>query len=436
MKLKKAIIITIAIVLSLIISGCDIVNNTNDMVSPPELTGEMSPIAKALYNSVGNDCDLKYPSSGDRRSAIVLEDINGDGIFEAFAFYSTSDDEMTTMHINAICQIDGKWKSVSDKTVVAIGVEEVDFCDLNHDGIEEILVGWEVNGSNEKQLGVFTFEENAITQLVLQTYTDFLCCDLDNNGINEIFVHLLNTAEKTNKAIVYNYNENGMEQTAGCVMDASVKSTEKPVLATLSNGQKAIYIDEIKGVGAVTEVLFMSKGELINPLLDTVNSFENISTLRAASLATQDINNDGILEVPIASDLPNAGNSDEKLYYTNWCSFNGEKLSVKLITVVNTVDGYYLTVPNSMLGSIAVLKDIDNHERTFYRYDVANNIMGNMLFKITVIDAYEWDKEELDRNMSEITRTEEAVFACELGEGAAQIGITIDTVKEIFKLVK
>ncbi len=436
MKLKKAIITIIVMVMCLMICGCDIFDNKDDLVSPPELTGEMSPIAEALYSSVGTDCDLKYPASGDRRSAIVLEDINGDGIFEAFAFYSTSNDEMTTMHINAIFQIDGKWISVSDKTIVAIGVEEVDFCDLNNDGVEEILVGWEVNGSNEKQLGVFTFVENAITQLALQTYTDFMCCDLDNNGTNEIFVHLLNTAEKTNKAIVYNYNENGMEQTAGCVMDASVKSTEKPMLSTLSNGQKAIYIDEIKGVGAVTEILYMSKGELINPLLDTVNSFENISTLRAAALTTQDINNDGILEVPVASDLPNAGHGDEKLYYTNWCSFNGEKLSVKLITVVNTVDGYYLIVPNSMLGSIAVLKDIDNHERTFYRYDVANDIMGNMLFKITVIDAYEWDKEEYNKDLSEITRTADVVFACELGEGASQIGVTMDTIKEIFKLVK
>lgn len=435
--IKRLLAVVIALIICVTISGCDITNDNDDMVSPPELTGEMSPIAKALYKSTGSDSNLEYPASGDRRSAIVQEDINGDGVFEAFAFYSTGEDEMTTMHINVICQSDGEWVSVADHTVVAIGVELVDFCDLNNDGKLEILIGWEINGNNEKQLSIFTFDNNVLTQLALQEYTDFLCCDLDNNGTNEIFVHLLNTAEKTNKALVYNYTENGMAQTAGCVMDSNVKSTEKPILSTLSNGQKAIYIDEIKGVGAVTEVLYISKGELVNPLLDRVNSFENLSTLRAAALETVDINNDGMLEIPVASDLPNAANNDEKLYYTNWCSFNGEKLSVKLITVVNTVDGYYLTVPNNMVGAIAALKDIENHERTFYRYDAKEATLGDMLFTISAIDVFDWDSAEMDKeNLVELERNDTVVFVANVTEAAKSIGITADVVKETFYLVK
>lgn len=435
--IKKAIVIMLTVCISLVFCGCVITDNTTDMVSPPELTGEMSPIAQALYASAGEDCDLKYPETGDHRSAIVLEDVDGDSIFEAFAFYTTSEDEMTTMHVNVICQEKGKWISVADQTVVANGVERVEFCDLNGNGTEEILIGWEVSGGNEKQLSVFTFEKHTMIQQILQPYTDFMCCDLDSNGINEIFVHLLNTAEKTNKAMIYNYNEHGIAQTTGCVMDGSVKSTAKPILSTLSNGQKAIYIDETKGVGAVTEVLYMSKGEIVNPLLDNANSFENILTWRAAALEIKDINEDGLLEIPVASDLPNAGNTDETLYYTNWCSFNGEKLSVKQITVVNTVDGYYLNVPNALLGKIAVLKDIENHERTFYSYDAKNDVVDGMIFKISAIEAYEWDSEDFVRDeLFEVSRKDDTVFACKLGDRAQQLGITRDAVKDLFNFVK
>lgn len=434
---KRLLVVLTAILICMIFCGCDAAGNADDMVSPPSPTGDMRLIADALYKSAGTDCNLKYPASGDRRSAIVLEDVSGDANFEAFAFYSTSDDEMTTMHINAICLRDGNWVSVADQTVVAIGVDMVEFCDLNNDGTQEILVGWEVNGNNEKQLSVFTFDDNTLNQLIIQAYTDFLCCDLDNNGVNEIFVHWLNTAEKTNKAIVYNYNDGQMEQTAGCVMDSNVKSAAKPVLSTLSNGQKAIYIDQIKGVGAVTEVLYISKGELINPLLDTVNSFENISTLRAASLEIYDINNDGILEIPVASDLPNVEEGGEKLYYTNWCSFNGEKLSVKLITVVNTVDGYYLTIPNNMVGGISVLKDTENHERTFYNYDAVNEITTQKLFKIKAVDIVAWDSKDYARDqMVEILRNDSTVFVLKIDDYAKQIGITEDFVKQAFNLVK
>ena len=433
---KRVFAAMLAVVMCLTFAGCEIFDNSNDMVAPPELTGEMSLIAEALYKSTGDDCDLEYPTSGERRSAFVLEDINGDGVLEAFAFYKTSEDEMTTMHINVISQQDGEWISVSDQTTVAIGVEMIDFCDLDGDGAKEILVGWEVNGNNEKQLSVFTFDQKKLTQLLLQSYTSFMCCDLDSNGINEIFVHLLNTAENANKAMIYNYLGGQIAQTAGCVMDGGVKSTEAPVLSTLSNGNKAIYIDEIKGVGAVTEIIYLSDGELLNPLLDTVNSFENILTLRAASLRIQDIDSDGILEIPVATELQNAEYSDEKLYYTNWCSFDGEKLTVENVTVVNTVDGYYLTVPKTMVGYVAVKKDIEKHERKFYHYDSINNMLGKHLFTIKAVSVDEWSKETNHGKKVEISRTDDMVFVAEIGDGAPAFAITIDLIKSTFNLVQ
>lgn len=434
MSIKKLLCVLLIVGICMSFCGCAFVNTTEELVSPPELTGQLYPISQALSKSAGGNYNLIYPTSGDYRSAIILEDVDGDSSVEAFAFYSTSDDEMTNMHINAIRQSDDGWVSVSDQTIVATGVESVAFCDLNGNGVKEILVGWCVNGISEKQLSVFSFETGVLVQKMLQPYTGFLCCDLDGNGVNEIFVHLLNTSEKTNKAIIYNYDENGMAQTAGCMLDRNVKTASSPVLSVLSSGQKAIYIDEIKGVGSVTEVLFLSRGELVNPLLDKENSNENTLTLRAASLEMNDINQDGIIEIPVASDLPNA-NGDEKLYYTNWCSFNGEKLSVKLITVVNTVDGYYLSIPNSLVGSIAVSKDIENHKRSVY-LSGGEEAAGEMLFEITAFDTDDWESYKPDgKNITEIYRTEDTVFTAEVTAAAQGLGITTDIVKEMFSII-
>lgn len=435
MKVKKFLCLLLAFCICSALCGCAFTDKTDEMVSPPELTGQMYPIGQALSESAG-DYKLVYPTAGDHRSAIILEDVNGDAVFEAFAFYSTNDDEMTTMHINLICQKNGEWISVSDQTIVATGVETVDFCDLNGSGTSEVLVGWEVNGNTEKQLSVFEFDNEQLVQKMLQPYTGFVCCDLDNNGINEIFVHLLNASEKINKATVYNYNDSGVAQTAGCLLDANVKTASAPVISVLSSGQKAIYIDEIKGVGSVTEVLYLSRGELVNPLLDKEASNENILTLRAASLEMTDINDDGIIEIPVASELPNAADSDEKLYYTNWCSFNGEKLSIKLITVVNTVDGYYLELPNNLIGSIAVLKDTDNHKRSFYLYDAATDTVGEMLFVTSAINIKDWeDEEDFNKSFTEIYRNDNTVFVVTVSEKAKSMGITAETVKEMFRVI-
>lgn len=434
MKTKIIVCFLLAACICLCFCGCDLTGQNDELVSPPELTGEMYPIGEALKNSAGSDYDLKYPTAGNYRSAIILEDINQDSVFEAFAFYSTYDDEMTNMHINVIRQNGESWESVFDQTIVATGVEMVEFCDLNSNGVMEILVGWEVNGNTQKQLSIFSFDDGTLTQKLLQPYTSFLCCDLDANDTYEVFVHLLDTSEQTNRAIVYNYGEDGIAQTAGCLMDGSVKSASAPMLSQMSNGQNAIYIDEIKGVDAITEVLYLSRGELVNPLLDTKTSFQNTATLRAAALEIFDINQDDTPEIPVAVELPNAV-VGEKLYYTNWCSFNGEVLSVKLITIVNTVDGYYLTLPNHLVGNIAVLKDIDNHKREVYSYDAKREQVGEPLFSIYAIALGDWLDEEYDRDgLTELSRNENTVFVLKTNNSSDKI--TKEDIKNMFNVIE
>lgn len=436
MKLKKLLILLVVTALCMSLCGCELFTTpTEELVSPPELTGDMYPISEALSQSINGEYTLRYPSRGDRRSAIVLEDINNDGVFEAFAFYSTVNDETTVMHLNVIGYKDNKWESVAEHTINAIGVERVDFSDLDGDSVKEIVIGWEIYGSSEKELGVYSYKDNNFTQRLQQKYTGFLCGDLDSNGDNEIFIHLLNTSEATNSALVFNFDQNGTQQTAGCIMDSAVKTASEPVLSTLSSGVPAVYIDEIKGIGAVTEVLYLSKGELVNPLLDTENTMENTGTLRAASISCTDINHDGIVEIPVASDLPSADGSAEGIYYTNWCSFNGENLTVKQITVVNSIDGYYLAVPNRLVGNIAISKDTDNHRRVVYTYDAAEQTVGERIFTITALEAKEWDDEEFDRkDMQELYRKGETVFAVSVSSTQTQYKVTLEEIQDMFNV--
>lgn len=436
MKLKKVLALVVLIAVCMSLCGCDLFTTpTEELVAPPELTGDMYPIAEALSESAKGEYTLRYPSRGERRSAIVLEDINLDGILEAFAFYSTVEDETTVMHINVISRIDNVWESVADVAINAIGVERVDFSDLDGDSVKEIVIGWEIYGSSEKELSVYSYKDKNFAQRLQQKYTGFLCGDLDNNGDNEIFIHLLNTSEGTNQALVFNFDENGTQQTAGCVMDSAVKTASAPILSTLSSGTPAIYIDEIKGIGAITEVLYLSKGELVNPLLDTEGTMENTGTLRAASLSCKDINHDGIVEIPVASDLPSADGSTEGIYYTNWCSFNGESLTVKQITVVNSIDGYYLSVPTRLVGNIAISKDTDNHRRVIYTYDAKEQTVGERIFTITALDADEWDDEDFDRkDMTELYRAGDRVFTVSVSSTQTKYNVTLEEVQKMFNI--
>lgn len=407
MKNRVAALI-LCIVCCFALSGCDILSpQTDELLSPPQLTGEMFPIEQALKESVKEQYTLKYPSHGEQRSAVMLQDINNDGEEEAFVFYSTSNDDLTTMHINAIVRDGKKWKSAAVQNIIASGLEKVEFCDLDGDGIKEIVVGWEIYAQSEKQVAVYSLQRKQLIPRLMQHYTSFLCCDLDQNGSNELFIHDLNTADSKNIAALYAIEDTGNTQIAGCIMDNKVSEANKPILSTLKGGVPAIYIDETKGVAAVTEVLYMSGGKLVNSLLDTANSMENISTVRPASIYCKDMDGDGALEIPIASELPNADSTSvEKLYYTNWCSFDGQTLTQTDVTIVNTADGYMLDIPDKWLGNIAVAKDTEKRTRTVYSYDPETNVVGVKIVTFKVVDEKEWNKKNYDKKDTvEISRS-------------------------------
>lgn len=437
MPLKRLALMLLILAFSLCLTGCDFFTmETEQMLAPPALIGDMAPIQEALGASIKGEYTLKYPSSGEYRSAVVLNDINGDGTFEAFAFYSQTDGEVNYMHVNFILRKGKKWVSVADQKIVAGGVDCVDFADLNSDGLLEIIVGFEIYGSTEKQLNVFSLEKNVVTQRLIHEYTSFLCSDLDENGESELFVHLFKVAGSENTAYLYTLDKTGAVQLSSCAMDKAVRTVASPVLSELSNGVPAIYIDESKPSGNITEVLFISKGNLINPLLDSETG-ENTKTLRASDISIGDINGDKIIEIPVsellAAFVDNTG--EEKVYYTKWCSFNGESLTPQQTTLLNTNDGYYISVPEKWVGKITLIRETNGKSRTVYYYNGEEKSIGAALAFYTAIPLDDWKEyKEKNKDVFEISRNGVYVFAGKVYKGDGNLFITEQELKAMFFL--
>ena len=145
---KRIIALFLAGVLILMLCGCDSFGITDDeLLSPPKAQGVYGIISDVLKNSITEKYTLKYPTSGEYRSAIVLKDINNDGVEEAVAFYTTTTDNTVSVHINLIAKINGEYVSVGSSKIVGSGVERLEFCDLGGDGKQEIIVGYYVFGA-------------------------------------------------------------------------------------------------------------------------------------------------------------------------------------------------------------------------------------------------------------------------------------------------
>jgi len=418
------------------LGGCDFITaDTAELLSPPSLSGDIKPIAQVLKETAPSDHTMKYPSRGDYRSAVIREDIDSDGTLEAFAFYSVTDGETITMHMNLICYVDSGWKSVAVQQIIAAGVDKIEFSDLDGDGVEEIVVGWQIYGTSEMQLGVYSIGDNAFTQRMFQKYTHFITCNLDEDNRNEVLVINVSSTD-ANSAALYSINESGVTELSTCMLDQTANTVNEPIIDTLSTGKPAVYIDIIKGVGAVTEVLFMEKGVLVNPLIDAETG-ETLATLRSVSFGIDDINDDGILEIPVQMDVPSVAHStvNEKLYLTNWCSFNGEALTNQMTTMINVIDGYYFNLSSKWVGNIAILKDTTNRIREIYLYNPKKMTVGSSILYLRAIKKKEWSSGKFrDDGFTEIMENDNYIFVCKISEEGIKQGLTIEYVQSNFKL--
>lgn len=433
--LKKLVLGIFVFLIAFSFCGCDFfTTDTAELLSPPALSDDLKEISDAISASAKKTYTLKYPQSGEYRSAVVQKDINGDGSLEAFAFYSVKDGDVETMNINAVVKNKGKWQSSSSQAIVASGIHRVEFCDLDKDGVSEILVGWQIYGTSEMQLAVYSFKENVLTQRILKKYTHYATCNLDQNKTNEILIIDVDTKNAQNTASLYGMSQQGIVLLGKCQLDSKVESFGHPVVSELSSGKSAVYIDSIKGIGAITEVLIFEKDELLNPLIDEQTK-ETSLTLRSASFTTQDFNNDGVLEIPVQLNVPSVSKSEvaEKLYLTNWCSFNGEILTTQVTSMINVLDGYYYNIPAKWVGNIAILKDTDNRIREIYTYDTEEMSVGKSLIYMRAINRKDWENGIYEAlNLVEIGKTENSVIACRISKEAKEMGITIEEVKANF----
>lgn len=440
---RRLISVLVAALLCFLLCGCDIfTSDTAELLSPPELSGDISPIANAIAKSAGGEYTLKYPSDGDFRSAVVQNDIDGDGRLEAFAFYSMKEKvdgaDTVNMYISVIGSKEGEWVCTDKQKVVAGGVERIDFCDLDGDGVSEILVGWEIYGASEMQLAVYSFKDSKLIQRTMQKYSRFVCCDLNEDGLNEILIIKFSAAEQINTAGVYKLTEGGVTELYSCALDKTVQSVGEPVVSHLSSGKPAVYIDEIKGVGAVTEVLFIEKNQLVNPLMNS-ESHETLATLRPAGISVEDINDDGIMEIPVQENVPSITNSElnEKLYFTNWCSYNGESLTNQMTAMINSNDGYYYILSQKWAGQVAVLKDTEERLREIYLYNNETSTVIEMLVSFMTVSRNDWEGGKYEGlGYEKITQNETSVYLCKIGDTAAAQGITMEVISKNFKLTE
>lgn len=349
MKRKLWLAAVLAAVLCTL-SGCaSIGTDIAAQLRPPKAMGEQGAAEEALGAYIADtlnrdDYTLKYPRSGEYRSAFLMVDVDGDGVKEAIAFYDAENDKS---HVNLLRQSGDTWHSVNDLAVLSADIHRVTFGDMDGDGVQELMVCWDMFSDRTYQLTVYALNGNRITERFSTACAAMTVADLTADGKDDCL--LLHSDAQAVTASLWSMSAGAVEEIGRCTVDSYVQRMNTLQAVSVGEDRQGVVLDcEKSGDIAVTQLLYWDNDRLIAPLYSETDG-ANLQTARPSDTPSGDFDEDGQWEWPQCSPLPghetgNAHTSTCRL--TRFYSWDMQQQEVieKFACVFNAADRYYLLV--------------------------------------------------------------------------------------------
>ena len=178
-----------------------------------------------------------------------------------------------------------------------------------------------------------------------------------------------------------------------------------PKNASRQRMRHGILVDGKRSDGTFcTQMIYfdVEKDELtdpINPSYDKTPAGQHINpTGRSEAVFSRDINGDGVLDIPIVSQM-NASVDESGTAVCNQVSWNNydageKKMVLALYTVMNVKDGYYVCLPDRWNGKVTARSDAETRELSFYLWNTQTSSLGDKLLTIYRFSEQQWEGEE------------------------------------------
>ncbi|MEE1218785.1 MAG: hypothetical protein U0L20_02560 [Ruminococcus sp.] len=446
MNIKAVLSVATATVLfATIACGCDITDfGTENLLRPPKAMGDEAEIEQLISATAKKGYVLKYPKSGNYRSAIVMTDLDNDKIDEAVAFYREVD---STAIVNMLIMYSdkGKWKASNTIAVETTDIDSIDFADIDGDSTQEIILGYSTFSININKLSGFKYKNGKTLEIKSgQNYSSFYCGDFDADGVSEIMSLLMYTTENEASATMIDYSakENTLYSKATVVMDPNVIKYHNVCIMDIDSSIKGIVVDGTNVLDEMSTQIIYFNNEmslLRNPLYTekSADKATNISK-RNNFVFSQDIDKDGFIEFPITTKQSYSKGEDEKTVADkiSWESFvTVNETTVKKLEVVANYEYDYIFKYSEKWSGNTITARIDTDERKMTFYTWNGTVPDYVLFEIKVFDIDEW---ELGRDIDGytlITKDDKYAFTFNNVNKESQYSLTDDEIKTAFSLL-
>ncbi len=433
---KLGLYIVFVAFICLFFSSCDsarIIRPVESLLSPPLYHEEYEELVEVFRESVSKDFIFCTPQEGEYRSAIVVEDIDSDGETEALIFYKDSaDSSVARMHYFNV--IDGEWVSRGDFNGYGNEIKKTFITDMDGDGNSELIVVWSVSGvSSGNIMSVYRTSYNFDNYKEVSNEMCTVCeiADMDGDSKEEIFYmnQVVSSGISQRFARVMKLSGDTVVIMGEAKMDPNISSyTSVKTEKASGDSPLKFYVDALKGESQmITELIYWdeNKSELCAPMLDA-ETMTNTATLRYEPIPSSDVNNDGIIDIPVQSRSLGTDSDNTGIYVTDWIDYSNSGIQTVDSTLVNYSDGYMIHIDEDEIKTTGVRSYASQNCWVIYKTDKNGNSLSE-LYSVLKIPKERWNKEDFGEYITVMER-DDSVICAYITQSGAESGIHGDMI--------
>ncbi len=418
MKIKK-ILCALLCVFLITLCGCSAGISVENMLTAPKLDAEQSAIYQALINSVGSGVKLKYPKSGDYRSAFVLKNIDDEEGDEALVFYEsqTVQSGESALRLKILDKDGGEWVAVYDIACVGSEVDSISFARLGNTENVDIIICYSLLNQSEKSFSVLNYSGGVPVELFASTYASLEVIDLNADGSDELVCVVNDKANQVSTAMMFTNSDNGFEKLSETRLGGEASDYVRVVKGQLSDNITALFLDYSRGSGQYgTDVMYCYGNRLVTPEggASLISRFTNDYM---ADIPCSDIDNDGFIEIPSTTPLPGYETltRPEQLCAVRWHTVSDDNFIMEHYSYFSSKYSFALLFPNRWQGVVSAVVNFADNEIVFISYSVDTGLEINEkteLMRIRAVDKDDAEGLDAAKGMRVLGESDETVYCC------------------------
>lgn len=423
----------ICVMAALLLTGCSM--TTVDQLYCLPKRSEQYNKAQSAMDSAMSGLSYSSPQSGENQQTVQQADLDGDGADEYLLFAKGGEDKPLAILIFRQAA-DGYFLA---ETISSNGsaFDRVEYVDMDDTPGVELVVGRQVSDQVLRSVSVYSFSEGQAEQLLAASYTQFLTCDLDADGYKELTVLRPGPDGTANGvAVLYGMENGAMERSPEVNMSGPVENLKRIITGKLSDGSPAVFAaSAVEESAIITDVYAQVSGVFRNVSFST-ESGTSVGTLRNYYVYADDIDDDGIVELPslITMKSVRRGNEFDRQYLIRWFALSPDGAEVdKMYTFHNFLGGWYLQLDPAWASRISV--EQTGSEYAFWLWDDTGSYCEKM-FTVFVLTGSNREDEAVKDNRFVLMRNESTVYAAHLEVASGALEITKDDLINGFRLIR